>query len=229
MKNDRRGTWPQAIWALIWPVVLILGVRWALVEPYVIPSESMLPNLLVSDHILVQKFPYGLRIPFSDRWLLRWGEPQVGESLVFRYPQNPSIFYIKRLIGRPGDEIQVRDGRITVNGQDWKLEIASEDELATEYIESGSRETHRVRFENPVSRTDSEPETWTVPEGHFFLMGDNRHNSSDSRVWGFVPQENLIGRAWIIWLSCEEMLESAPFLCDPSTLRWNRLLTRGGL
>lgn len=231
-----KGTWSQALWAFVWPILLILGIRWALVEPYVIPSGSMIPNLLVSDHIFVQKSSFGLRLPFSDRWLLRWGEPRPGDVIVFRYPESPSIFYIKRLIGRPGDHVRVENGRVSVNGHSWELaeEPApttlpeAENEGFVYFRETGPRESHLVRFMDTDSDRDVIQE-WTIPEGRYFFMGDNRDQSSDSRAWGFVPESHLIGKAWIIWLSCDRMLESARFLCDPTTLRWNRLLTSGGL
>ncbi|HRO66280.1 MAG TPA: signal peptidase I [Pseudobdellovibrionaceae bacterium] len=231
-----KGTWSQALWAFAWPILLILGIRWALVEPYVIPSGSMIPNLLVSDHIFVQKSSFGLRFPFSDRWFMRWGKPHSGDVIVFRYPESPSVFYIKRLIGEPGDQVRVENGRISVNGRSWSLDEepapaalpAEESEGFVYFQEQGPREHHLVRFME--SSGDHEViQEWTVPEGHYFFMGDNRDQSSDSRAWGFVPESHLIGKAWIIWLSCDRMLESARFLCDPSTLRWNRMLTSGGL
>lgn len=227
-----KGTWPQAIRAFLLPLVLILAARWALMEPYVIPSGSMIPNLLVNDHLFVKKFSLGLRLPFTDRWLLRWREPEAGEILVFRYPRDPSVFYVKRLIGRPGDLVEVRDGRIRVNGREWGLVPVSqpgENGDFAVFMESlpdeGKQSPHRVQF------LSSEPQTsnwssWTVPEGAYFFMGDNRDQSSDGRVWGFVEEKDLIGPAWIIWLSCDEMLESAKFLCHPGTLRWSRMMTR---
>lgn len=235
-RKSLKGTWSQALWAFIWPILLILGIRWALVEPYVIPSGSMIPNLLVYDHIFVQKSSFGLRLPFSDRWLLRWGEPRPGDVIVFRYPESPSIFYIKRLIAGPGDHVRIENGRVSVNGAAWPVAgetppsfLPSEENEGFEYFqETGPHEHHQVRFAESVSAQDVIQE-WTVPEESYFFMGDNRDQSSDSRAWGFVPESHLIGKAWIIWLSCDRMLESARFLCDPSTLRWNRLLTSGGL
>lgn len=233
--KNLKGTWPQAFLAFLWPILLILGIRWALIEPYVIPSGSMIPNLLVYDHLFVQKFSFGLRLPFSDRWLVRWGEPRPGDVIVFRYPESPSVFYIKRLIAGPGDHVRVENGRISVNGRAWDLRevpapplAPGENEGFAYFLETGAFESHRVRFAEDSSLQDVIQE-WTVPEGRYFFMGDNRDQSSDSRAWGYVPETHLIGKAWIIWLSCDRMLESARFLCDPSTLRWNRMLTSGGL
>lgn len=231
--GNLKGTWPQALVSFFFPILLVLGVRWAVLEPFVIPSGSMIPNLLIHDHVFVKKFAYGLHLPFSDRWLWRWSEPQAGDVVVFRFPDNPNVFYIKRLIGRPGDRVVVTDGRIQVNGQPWKLDPTAsldldESEEDTDstpqfsyFVEEGGL-PHVVRFRNPIGQ-DGEPREWVVPEGSYFFMGDNRDQSSDGRVWGFVPEKNLIGKAWFIWLSCNEMLESARFVCNPTSIRWDRI------
>ena len=103
------------------------GIRWAVLEPYVIPSGSMIPNLLIHDHVAVEKFAFGVHVPFSEAWLIRWGAPQPGDTVVFRYPENPEVFFIKRLIGRPGDTVHVEAGRISVNGQAWSLDEIKDD------------------------------------------------------------------------------------------------------
>ena len=225
----RRGlqsTWSQALFSFLLPIFLILGVRWALFEPFVIPSSSMVPNLLVHDHILVLKSSIGLRLPFSEHWLFRWSLPQRGEVIVFKYPEKPNVYYIKRLIGLPGDRIAVENGRIAVNNQEWITSQATtqaDDEAGFSYfMENSGGETHRIRFYQNTS-LQGEKIVYEVPPGHFFFMGDNRDQSSDGRVWGFVPESYLVGRAWMIWLSCENTLASAAYICDFSTLRPSRM------
>jgi signal peptidase I len=219
-----KGTWPQALLTFLVPLLLVLSVRWALVEPFVIPSSSMVPNLLIHDHIFVLKSSIGLRIPFSDIWLVQWQPPQRGDILVFKYPENPNVYFIKRLIGLPGDKVEVAGGKISVNGTPWSLAPSdpdmNEDKDFSYFMENSGVETHRVRFLGDIDVSSSK--TYEVPEDHFFFMGDNRDQSSDGRVWGFVPRKYLIGRAWMIWLSCEQTMASASYLCDLSTLRPER-------
>lgn len=227
-KTNLKGTWNQAIVTFLFPIFLVLGLRWSFVEPFVIPSGSMIPNLLVHDHILVQKFAYGLHIPFVNQWLVQWATPERGQIVVFKYPENPEVFYIKRLIGVPGDVIEVRNGRITLNGQ--KLELnslgaeADQEKGFTYYREKNLTNQYTVRFLS--EETSLEPQVFQVPPGQFFFMGDNRDQSSDSRFWGFVKNDYIIGRAWVIWLSCESTLPTMSFVCDPSQIRFPRLFKK---
>jgi len=188
--KNLKGTWTQAILTFLFPILLVLGVRWALYEPFVIPSGSMIPNLLVHDHILVQKFAFGLHLPFSDKWMVQWHPPQRGDIVVFKYPDNPDIYYIKRLIGLPGDEVQVLNGHITVNGKKWPLESFEKGERSEPnfayYKETianaeGVPSTHVIRFMKPEVLEGIKEQTFVVPAGMFFFMGDNRDQSSDSR------------------------------------------------
>jgi signal peptidase I len=215
---SKKGTWKQAIVTFFSPLFLILGIRWAIVEPFVIPSESMVPQLLVHDHILVKKFSFGVKIPFADTWLLRWGKPESGDVIVFKYPANPSVYYVKRLIGMPGDKIEVNQGRIFRNGKAFELFPKVGEEFT--FKESHDGKKYDVRLHKDL---DAESSVFEVPENHYFMMGDNRDNSSDSRVWGFVSENLLVGKAWLIWLSCEETLEDARFICDPLKMRWTRV------
>ena len=228
-KHGLQSTWGQALISFIFPIILILGFRWVLFEPFVIPSSSMVPNLLVHDHILVLKSSLGLRLPFSDFWLLRWSSPKRGDVMVFKYPENPNVYYIKRLIGIPGDKIEVEDDRISVNGEEWSASAAepqADDEMDFSYfMENSGLESHRIRFYKDKNSLQ-EKKMYEVPLEHFFFMGDNRDQSSDGRVWGFVPERYLIGHAWVIWLSCENTLVSAPYICDFSTLRTNRMFQK---
>ncbi len=161
-------------------ILTALCLRWGIAEAYVIPSESMEPTLEVNDRIFVNKLAYGIRLPFSKIWLKKFQEPQRGDVVVFRYPKDESIFYVKRVIGIPGDEIfYSAEGVLYVNGQP----------LDESHYETKLRADQRPRAFGPL----------TVPPGQLFAMGDNRDNSSDSRVWGFLPTENILGRAAFKW------------------------------
>ncbi len=188
----------------LFPVILIvLVLRSFLVEPFRIPSGSMLPTLLVGDFILVNKFAYGIRLPVLNTKMIDIGRPDRGDVVVFRYPADPSLDYIKRVVGLPGDVIQYRNKQLYVNGEPVPqrlLGVYSNGghalvERRSELIEGVEHDIY-LRSNYPV-RDDS----WTVPQGKYFVMGDNRDNSNDSRVWGFVPDENLVGKAFLIWMS----------------------------
>jgi signal peptidase I len=144
----------------------------------------MIPNLLVHDHILVKKYSLGIKVPFSDHWIVRWRRPQAGEIVVFKFPENPDIFYIKRLIGLPGDEVSIKgNGQIFVNGKEWTLksipnEFDKLDDTFKYFIENSGRETHTVRFYDLPNSIDTH-QLVKVPPGHYFFMGDNRDQSSD--------------------------------------------------
>jgi signal peptidase I len=224
-QKSLKGTWSQAIGTFLLPLLIVFSIRWILLEPFVIPSGSMIPNLLVHDHILVKKFSLGLKLPFSDLWVARWREPKAGEVLVFRFPENPEVFYIKRLIGLPGDTVFIKgNGQITVNGKEWTLtehEAPAEDGFKY-YMEDTGESKHLVRFFGSPNSIDAHQEI-KVPAGQYFFMGDNRDQSSDGRVWGTVPTKYLVGPASVIWLSCENTLTSVSYICDPREIRWKRL------
>lgn len=190
-------------------LLLILLFRSFLAEPFKIPSGSMMPTLLVGDFILVNKFAYGMRLPVLNTKILSLGEPKRGDVFVFRYPENPKEDYIKRVIGLPGDEITYRNKILYVNGN----EIGETDlGVYTGPSEPGRRlDGAQVKLENlegvehrimkvPQAYVGHEG-TWKVPPGQYFAMGDNRDNSADSRFWGFVPEANLVGRAFLIWMN----------------------------
>ena len=151
-KIGKQGTWPQALLTFFLPLVLVFLFRWLLFEPFVIPSESMVPNLLIHDHIIVKKFAYGFKPPLGDGWLWKFQDPKRGDVVVFRFPENRDIFFIKRLIGLPGDEITVQNGQIAVNGQPWSLaplEAGSylDEDIFNYYHESSSAEkSHIIRL-----------------------------------------------------------------------------------
>lgn len=233
MKKDYRATWRQAIATFLSPILILLTIRWLLVEPFVIPSGSMIPNLLIHDHIFVNKLSYGVNWPWTKQRVWQWSQPSRGDVVVFRYPENPEVFFIKRVIGLPGDEIAISKGKLYVNSVeihsiptvlDNHIKIASkifQEDTDFHYFLESSR-SYLVRY---LNKDNVEYEKIKVPAGSYFMMGDNRDQSSDSRVWGFVPEANLIGQAKWIWLSCEETMPSANFICNPQTIRWNRIFS----
>ncbi len=201
------------------PVIfIVLIVRSFLAEPFRIPSSSMMPTLVDGDFILVSKFAYGLRLPVLDYKFLDIGEPQRGDPVVFRYPGNPRLGdrdphigqdYIKRVIGLPGDEVIYRNKQIFINGQlveqtpvgRYVGEGNSADATGSQHLsEQLPGRTHDVLI-NPLAISGRGDGRWVVPEGHYFVMGDNRDNSEDSRFWGFVPEKNLVGKAFLIWMN----------------------------
>ncbi len=193
------------------PVIfIVLLIRSFLAEPFRIPSSSMMPTLLIGDFILVSKFSYGLKLPVLDTKVVPIGEPERGDVVVFRYPRNPSQDYIKRIVGLPGDEVVYRNKRLFINGE----EIATSDDGryvgvgrgrdmtgAVVRTESLGEAEHQILQRPQVFMGGLGEGAWRVPEGHYFVMGDNRDNSEDSRFWGFVPEKNLVGRAFLIWMN----------------------------
>jgi signal peptidase I len=231
--KDKRGTWLQAFREFAGPIGFVLIFRWLILEPFVIPSGSMIPTLLVHDHILVSKWNYGIRLPFASSWIFQWASPSRGDVVVFEYPENPNVFYIKRVVAISGDDVEIEKGQLKVNGSPVDQKFLPESDSAGKY--SGEQDedqfsyfsegSHIVRYRTGLKDGD-EFSRVTVPPKSFFVMGDNRDQSSDSRIWGFVSEKHLIGKArWII-LSCDKTLQSAPVLCDPQSMRWGRILKR---
>jgi len=192
-------------------------LRSFLFEPFRIPSGSMMPTLLVGDFILVNKFSYGLRLPVWQTRITEGDKPKRGDVVVFRYPQDESQDYIKRVIGLPGDHVGYYNRRLTINnepmntGSDHVYQGLGDlnmmqnaggcdriDAKCQVYIEEIDQSKHTI-MTNPSSVYGVSGEIF-VPEGHYFVMGDNRDHSNDSRVWGFVPEENLVGKAVRIWM-----------------------------
>ena len=202
------------------PVILaVFLLRSFLVEPFRIPSGSMLPTLHVGDFILVNKFTYGIRLPVIDKKVVDLGSPQRGDVVVFRYPPEPSTDYIKRVIGVPGDRIGYYDKVLYVNGEPVTQRDAArpaQDE-GIDYLRLPEQlGTHRYTVQWMPQRPSPQGEV-VVPPGQYFVMGDNRDNSKDSRYWGFVPDQNLIGKAFVIWMNWD----SAHFRID-----WRRIGSR---
>lgn len=221
-------------------VLAILALRWLLVEPYVIPSGSMMPTLLIHDHILVNKLSYGVRWPFMKKWMIKGDDPKRGDIVVFR-AVGQSYFMVKRVIGEPGDKVEVfEDGHVEINGNRLERQdmgdpsqegnqkpyyVVDEDDVRgsfsefTFYEENDGNGKHRTLQVLGFPRQSG---VWEVPEGHLFMMGDNRDNSSDSRRWSFLPINHVMGRAMFVWLSCDNTIPFVPFLCNPLELRWRR-------
>ncbi len=222
-ENMMRQPWWLEYTAGLFPVILVVFVvRSFVAEPFKIPSGSMMPTLLNGDLILVNKFVYGIRLPIVHTKVVPVSLPERGDVMVFRYPLDPSIDYIKRVIGLPGDEVVYARRRLQINGEEVPLAPAGEFfdaeslSFSPQYLESLGETRHKILTNldktssiTPQSFTrhrekctyNSDGLRCTVPEGHYFVMGDNRENSLDSRYWGFVPEANIVGKAFFIWMN----------------------------
>lgn len=213
------------------PVILaVFLLRSFLVEPFKIPSGSMIPTLQVGDFILVNKFTYGIRLPIISKKIVDINNPQRGDVMVFHYPENPSIDYIKRVVGLPGDEVVYRNKQILLNG----VVQSQQGEGEYNYVESGLSFVHTNLYsenvnghKHPVLLNPDAPSVHlgavadfplrdqchysekevrcTVPVGHYFMLGDNRDNSRDSRYWGFVPDKLIVGKAFFVWMNLGDL------------------------
>ena len=215
------------------PVILIVfTLRSFLVEPFKIPSGSMIPTLLVGDFILVNKYHYGIRLPVINKKIVDINQPERGDVMVFRYPEDPSVDYIKRVVGLPGDKVAYQNKRLSINGQEVPLKEGP-DYLLKDKIQFLKQYTETLgKVEHSILVDTSEPAALpyvkqfplrenclynnngvvcTIPPGHYFMMGDNRDNSSDSRVWGFVPEANIVGKAFFIWFNFSELRRFGQF------------------
>ena len=230
---NRSGRRAEAFWqwaqSFIIAVVLFFVMRAFVVEAFKIPSGSMESTLRSGDFLLVNKMLYGAEVPFTGRHLPRVREPQRGDVVVFRYPGDPSVDYVKRLVGLPGDTLAMRSGRLYVNGEmqreDYAIHIDLEDDPVfadfdwqRDFLVGGAE---AARWYRP-SRNNWGP--LVVPEGNYFMLGDNRDNSSDSRYWGFVPDSLLRGRPMLVYYSYSP--DSSGHLPWLTRIRWHRIFER---
>ncbi len=200
-------------------LIIVLFLRSFLAEPFRIPSGSMLPTLLIGDYILVNKYQYGVRLPITKSKIIEISEPKRGDIIVFRYPENEKINFIKRVIGIPGDEVRYENKNIYVNNVNYKKIEKKDHNYLNEFSrpeiimfsENNNKKLYDILDDNMSPSNDN---IFIVPEGKYFVMGDNRDHSSDSRYWGFVPEENLVGKAFLIWFS---------FNSDNFSFKFNRI------
>jgi len=181
-------------------IVAVLALRSFVVEPFRIPSGSMEPTLYAGDFILVNKFDFGVRLPVLNTRILDTGSPQRGDIAVFRYPEDPSVAFIKRIVGLPGDRLEYRDKQLHVNG----VPVPTRKEGVSNGYEVRLEQLGEVNHTIQVRQGQRNmPWEYVVPEGHYFVLGDNRDNSRDSRFWGPLPEANLIGQAFLIWMNLD--------------------------
>jgi signal peptidase I len=223
----RQPVWVEYSGSFFPVIALVFFLRSFLYEPFKIPSTSMVPTLLVGDLILVNKYAYGIRLPVVNKKIIEVGAPQRGDVMVFKYPKDMSQDYIKRVIGVPGDKITYENKRLTINGKPVEytpMDDYLDDERPVyhkQYMEKLPNTTHRIlnmdtkrpldlgavdNFPNKEACSYSYDKfTCIVPEGNYFMMGDNRDNSADSRYWGFVPNKNIVGKAFFVWMNLGDL------------------------
>lgn len=228
----RQPTWIEYSGSFFPVIALVFFLRSFLYEPFKIPSSSMLPTLLVGDLILVNKYTYGIRLPVINKKIIDINDPKRGDVMVFKYPEDPSLDYIKRVIGVPGDKITYKNKRLTINGQALSYaplpDYLDEDRLtySNQFVEKMNGMEHRILNDNGAPVFTSNERNFpgnelckfnggdfacTVPPGSYFMMGDNRDNSLDSRYWGFVPDQNIVGKAFFIWMNFSNLKRIGSF------------------
>lgn len=221
-REERKDPWLIEYSRAFFPVILVVFLlRSFVVEPFRIPSGSMLPNLHIGDFILVNKFSYGIRLPVINKKVIDTSAPDRGDVMVFRFPHDPSINFIKRVVGLPGDKIEYKSKRLYINGEPAKTEplgdfdfqqVSQRKFVGRRFLETLDSNSHEIIVDPNKRMTET---SYAVPEGHYFVMGDNRDHSNDSRYWGFVPEKNIIGRAFFIWFSWD--------LAGSGDLAWERI------
>jgi signal peptidase I len=228
----RQPTWIEYSGSFFPVIALVFFLRSFLYEPFKIPSSSMVPTLQIGDLILVNKFTYGIRLPIINKKVIEINNPQRGDVMVFKYPKDPSLDYIKRVVGVPGDKIIYKNKRLTVNGKELSYRALSDylDEehlsYSKQYMENLNGVEHKIlndeRAPSYVPNPDAFPQhelcnynaegfACTVPAGQYFMMGDNRDNSLDSRYWGFVPDQNIVGKAFFVWMNLSNLKRIGSF------------------
>ena len=228
----RQPTWIEYSGSFFPVLALVFFLRSFLYEPFKIPSSSMVPTLAVGDLILVNKFIYGIRLPVINKKIIEVNHPQRGDVMVFRYPKDLSLDYIKRVVGVPGDKIVYKNKRLTINGEAIMYQPLADhlDEerlsYSKQFAENLTGVEHRILNDETAPSYVQNPDAFpqhelcsynvegfacTVPTGHYFMMGDNRDNSLDSRYWGFVPDKNIVGKAFFIWMNLSNIKRIGAF------------------
>ena len=213
-KLNKEAGWVDTGRSLFPVLFIVLLLRSFLVEPFQIPSGSMLPTLKIGDFILVNKYHYGFRLPVLNTKVISMNTPQRGDVMVFKYPENPSINFIKRVVGIPGDVIRYRDKKLFINGElqeQTQLDgYPTGNPYGLSFVENLQGKELNIYQD---SRAPSQNQEWVVPEGKYFVLGDNRDNSKDSRYWGFVSDEQVVGKAFAVWMHWESFF-SVPSFSD---------------
>jgi signal peptidase I len=228
----KQPTWIEYSGSFFPVIALVFFLRSFLYEPFKIPSSSMVPTLLVGDLILVNKFTYGVRLPILNKKIIEINNPKRGDVMVFKYPKDMSLDYIKRVVGVPGDKLVYKNKRLTINGKPATYQplpdFLDEEHLSysRQFSENLLGVEHRIlnddRAPDFVPNPDAFPKhelcsynvdgfSCTVPEGQYFMMGDNRDNSLDSRYWGFVPDKNIVGKAFFVWMNLNNIKRIGSF------------------
>ncbi|MCM1129318.1 MAG: signal peptidase I [Alistipes senegalensis] len=222
----KRPVWIEYSGSFFPVIAAVFFLRSFLYEPFKIPSSSMLPTLEVGDLILVNKYTYGIRLPVINKKVFSFNDPQRGDMVVFKYPKDPSLDYIKRVVGIGGDRVVYKDKKLTVNGKAARYQplpdYLDQERLsyARQFMETLAPIEHRILNDDNVPPYVLNPDAFpyrdlcsynaegfacTVPKGYYFMMGDNRDNSLDSRYWGFVPDEYIVGKAFFVWMNLGNM------------------------
>ncbi|MCM1511883.1 MAG: signal peptidase I [Oxalobacter formigenes] len=222
----KRPVWIEYSGSFFPVIAAVFFLRSFLYEPFKIPSSSMLPTLEAGDLILVNKYTYGIRLPVINKKVFSFNDPQRGDMVVFKYPKDPSLDYIKRVVGIGGDRVVYKNKKLTVNGKEAKYQplpdYLDQERLsyARQFLETLAPIEHRILNDDNVPPYVLNPDSFPyrdlcsynaegfacmVPKGYYFMMGDNRDNSLDSRYWGFVPDEYIVGKAFFVWMNLGDM------------------------
>ncbi|MGB4346722.1 MAG: signal peptidase I [Burkholderiaceae bacterium] len=229
---DRQPAWVAYTGSFFPVIAAVFLFRSFIYEPFKIPSSSMVPTLQIGDLILVNKFTFGIRLPIINKKIIQINNPKRGDVMVFKFPKDMSLDYIKRVVGEPGDKIVYKNKRLTVNGKALSYEkmpdYLDEERLSyySHYRENLTGVNHGILNDDHIPSYVPSPDAFpqhelctynlegfacTVPPGHYFMMGDNRDNSLDSRYWGFVPDKNIVGKAFFVWMNLGNLKRIGPF------------------
>jgi signal peptidase I len=223
--KDKRGKWSDIFKSVCLLLLLYLTFRWILWEPFVIPSGSMKETLLIQDYVIVKKWAYGIRIPFTETWISGPKLPRRGDIVVFKAKDESGHFLVKRVVGLPGEKINMdENGSLSIDGKKFAYNLVpSSDKDYNVFTENNGIKSYRVQYFSEMSQ---EPYEYIVPAGEIFMMGDNRNQSADSRYWGSLPLNRIMGQLTMIWMSCEESDKYSSFLCSPEDFRLDRFFKK---